>query len=57
MFEGLLQRDGQQWLATETGALAAVDLEDAVCEPHHRDTEQASHKLENNYTKEALPLL
>ena len=57
MFEGLLQRDGQQWPATETGALAAADLEDAVCEPHHRATEQTSHKLENNYTKKALPLL
>ena len=34
-----------------TGALAAADLEDVMCKPHHRITEQTTHKLENNYTK------
>ena len=31
--------------------------EGRVYKPHHRATEQRTHKLENNYTKEALALL
>ena len=58
---------GQQWPAVGTGALAAADLGGTVCgvsplggghhQPHHRAAEQTTHKLQNNYTKEALPLL
>ena len=48
---------GQQWPAAGTGALAAADLGGAVCEPHHRATEQTTHNLESNYTKEVLSLL
>ena len=38
-------------------ALAAADLEGMACEPHHRATEQTTHKLENSYIKEVLALL
>ena len=31
-------------------ALTATDLGGIACEPHHRATEQTTHKLENNYT-------
>ena len=58
---------GQQWPVTGTGALAAADLGGTVCgitthgggghQPHHRATEQMTHKLENNYIKEVLALL
>ena len=40
---------GQQWRAAGTGVLVATDLGDAACEPHHRDTKQTTHKLENNF--------
>ena len=40
-----------------TGALGAADLGSMACEPYHRATEQTTHKLENNYTKEVLALL
>ena len=48
---------GQQCPAMGTGALAAADLGGVACEPHHRATEQTTHKLENNYTKEFLSVL
>ena len=48
---------GQQWPGLGTGALAAADLGGMACEPHHRTTEQTTHKLENNYPKEVLALL
>ena len=44
----------QQWPVAGTGALAAADLGGTVCEPHYRATEQTTHKLESNYTKEVL---
>ena len=47
----------QQWPATGTGALAAADLGGTAFETHHKATEQTTHKLENNYTKEVLTLL
>ena len=57
----------QQCPAVGTGALGATDLGGAACgisplrgghhEPHHRATKQATHKLENSYTKEVLALL
>ena len=48
---------GQQWPATGTGALAAADLGGTAFETHHKATEQTTHKLENNYTKEFLAVL
>ena len=58
---------GQKLPATGAGALAAADLEGAVCGPsplggdchhlHQWDTEQTTHKLQKNYTKEILTLL
>ena len=58
---------GQQWPAAGTGALAATDqggmvynispLGGGCHQPHHRATEQMTHKLENNYTKDVLALL
>ena len=36
---------GQQWPAVGTGTLVAAG---------HRATEKTTHKLQNNYTKEAL---
>ena len=56
----------QEWSDTGTGALAAADLVGGACgiSPlgggchylHYRATEQMTHKLENNYTKEVLAL-
>ena len=50
-----------------TGALAAADLGGKVCglsplgggrlKTYHGATQQTTHKLENNYTKEVLTLL
>ena len=34
-----------------TGALAAADLGGVAREPHHRATEQMTHRLENNLPK------
>ena len=48
---------GQQWLAVGIGALVAAELGSMACESHHRATEQTTHKLEINYTKEILTLL
>ena len=48
---------GHQLPATGTGPLAAADLGGVGCEPHHRTTEQTTHKLENSYTKEVFALL
>ena len=48
---------GQQWPDVVTGALAAADLGDMMCEPHHTATKQTMQKLENNYAKEVLELL
>ena len=47
---------GQQWLAAGIGTLVAAELGSVACESHHRATEQTTHKLENNYTKEVLSL-
>ena len=56
----------QQWPSMGTGALAVADLRGmpgglsplggGCCYPHHRATEQTTHKLENNHTKEVLTL-
>ena len=48
---------GQQWRDVVTGALAAADLGDMMCEPHHTATKQTMQKLENNYAKEVLEVL
>ena len=48
---------GHQLPAMGTGALAAADLGGVGSEPHHRTTEQTTHKLENSYTKEVFALL
>ena len=48
---------GHQLPAMGTGPLAAADLGGVGCEPHHRTTEQTTHKLENSYTKEVFALL
>ena len=48
---------GQLWPTAGTGILAVADLGDMVCESHHRDAKQTTHKLENNYIKEVLILL
>ena len=53
----LLQRLGQQWPATGTGALAAADLGGASCGINHRATKQMTHKLDNSYIKDVLTLL
>ena len=45
---------GQQWPAAGTGDLAAADLRGAACEPHHRATDNTTHKLENNVPKKFL---
>ena len=42
---------GQQWHAIGAGILAAAKLGAAACKPHHRVTEQTTHKLERNCTK------
>ena len=48
---------GQQLSAVRIRALASADLGGMACEPHHRATEQTTHRLENNSTKEVLALL
>ena len=58
---------GQQWPAAGIGPLVTADLGGLDCgisplgggrhQPHHRATEQMTHKLEENYSKEVLVLL
>ena len=48
---------GEQGPSVETGALAAADLGGTVYKSHHSATEQITHKLGNNYTKEVHALL
>ena len=67
LIESLLQSHGSAVATMGTGALAAANLEGAVCgitlleggclQPHHRTTKQMAPKLENNYIKEVLTLL
>ena len=40
-----------------TGVLPSSYLGGTAFETHHKATEQTTHKLENNYTKEVLTLL
>ena len=48
---------GLQWPDVGIGALAAADLEGVACEPHLRATEETTHKLEKNDTKDVFALL